>query len=80
MSDPRLIAAIKTLADEIQSLAFAMPAPNEFTPQFVMLAQFARHLAVQAEMDAYNSERGRDRGEGMRELAIAAVQSLPTPG
>lgn len=48
--EAQLIRALKMLADEVQSLAFQMPAPNEFTPQFVMLAQFARDVAIRAEM------------------------------
>lgn len=40
----KLEAALSRVAEEVESLAFQMRAPNEFTPQFVMLAQFARGM------------------------------------
>ena len=39
------LGCISALADAIEKLAFSMPAPNAFTPQFVMLAVHAKRLA-----------------------------------
>jgi hypothetical protein len=38
----RLTALVKLIVDRIERLAFDMPPPNEFTPQFVMLTNAAR--------------------------------------
>jgi len=36
------VAAVLLLLDDIERLAFDMPAPNKFTPQFVMMVIHAR--------------------------------------
>ena len=43
------ISDMLLLADAIESLAFKMPAPNPYTPQFVQIAITARNLAQQAD-------------------------------
>ena len=43
------------VADAIEDLAFKMPSPNDYTPQFVMIANTARRLA--AESDNERRER-----------------------
>jgi len=44
-----LISDMKNFAEAVKSLAFKMPPPNEFTPQFVMLAQAAERIAQEHE-------------------------------
>jgi hypothetical protein len=44
-----LISDMKLVADNIETLAFAMPAPNPHTPQFVQLANTTRRLIQEAE-------------------------------
>jgi hypothetical protein len=39
------------VADAIEALAFKMPPPNVYTPQFVMIANTARNLAAQADAE-----------------------------
>jgi hypothetical protein len=36
-----LRAVIRATSEQMTKLAFSIPAPNEWTPQFVMLAQAA---------------------------------------
>lgn len=36
---------IKEFADAVERLAFTIPPPNEFTPQFVQMAQAARRTS-----------------------------------
>jgi hypothetical protein len=38
----RLEAALRVLCDSVERIAFEMPPPNEYTPQFVQRAQAAR--------------------------------------
>jgi hypothetical protein len=41
-------AVLKAAADELEKLAFSMPPPNPYTPQFVMIAQAMRRAALTA--------------------------------
>lgn len=60
---------IKGVSDTLERLAFSMPAPNEFTPQFVMLAhglrrignevRFALSSAEQVERDSSRDEHNQ---------------------
>lgn len=50
MNDQRVVIQdLKDFAEAVEALAFKMPAPNDWTPQFVQLAQAAKRLAAQAE-------------------------------
>ncbi len=42
-----LIGALETFTNQVEKLAFKMPPPNSFTPQFVELVCAARHFAIQ---------------------------------
>jgi hypothetical protein len=46
----QLEAALRATAKAVESLAFKMPPPNPYTPQFVMIAHTA-HAALAPESD-----------------------------
>ncbi len=43
-----LIRDLHDFAEAVKTLAFKMPAPNAYTPQFVQLALAAQHIAYKA--------------------------------
>lgn len=55
-----LVEDMRDFAKAIEALAFKMPPPNAFTPQFVQLAQAAKRIADQADE--------RRKSKGRREL------------
>lgn len=44
-----LEAALGTLCESVERIAFEMPAPNEYTPQFVQRTQAARLILLRDE-------------------------------
>lgn len=60
MSKRSVILDMKSFADAVKVLAFKMPPPNEWTPQFVQLAQAAHRIAIEHEIEDRKERKQRE--------------------
>jgi hypothetical protein len=53
----RMEGLLKAFTDRVETLAFKMPPPNVWTPQFVQLCNYVRHEIVNGSDAAGDGEK-----------------------
>ncbi len=72
-----LLGALEEAARKVQDLAFTMPAPNLFTPEFIIIANAMRLVAATSRgrlFDEVTAER--ERVAALEAAAQKALQAL----